>query len=94
MIGFEELGSVDSFSTATLELRLLHTGLGYFYIYIHDLIVAFQVLSEKMKISRLLSNMHELWHPTERAYAKIAMMMMMMMTLTFEYCTYCTPPSR
>jgi len=26
IIGFEELGNVDSFSTATLELRLLHTG--------------------------------------------------------------------
>lgn len=28
IIGFEELGNVDSFSTATLELRLLHTGSG------------------------------------------------------------------
>jgi len=26
IIGFEELGNVDSFSTATLELRLLHIG--------------------------------------------------------------------
>ncbi|KAI0307296.1 thioredoxin-like protein [Multifurca ochricompacta] len=26
IIGFEELGNVDGFSTATLELRLLHTG--------------------------------------------------------------------
>lgn len=26
IVGFEELGNVDSFSTATLELRLLHTG--------------------------------------------------------------------
>jgi len=26
IIGFEELGNVDSFSTATLELRLLHKG--------------------------------------------------------------------
>jgi hypothetical protein len=27
IVGFEELGNADSFSTATLELRLLHTGL-------------------------------------------------------------------
>jgi hypothetical protein len=27
IIGFEELGNVDGFSTATLELRLLHIGL-------------------------------------------------------------------
>ena len=26
IVGFEELGNVDSFSTATLELRLLHIG--------------------------------------------------------------------
>jgi hypothetical protein len=26
IVGFEELGNADSFSTATLELRLLHTG--------------------------------------------------------------------
>ena len=31
IIGFEELGNVDSFSTATLELRLLHTGQGLSY---------------------------------------------------------------
>lgn len=30
IIGFEELGNVDSFGTATLELRLLHTGSGFF----------------------------------------------------------------
>ncbi|KAI0284361.1 thioredoxin-like protein [Russula aff. rugulosa BPL654] len=29
-IGFEELGNADSFSTATLELRLLHTGSVFF----------------------------------------------------------------
>jgi hypothetical protein len=26
IVGFEELGNADSFSTATLELRLMHTG--------------------------------------------------------------------
>ncbi|KAH9966085.1 thioredoxin-like protein, partial [Russula dissimulans] len=29
IVGFEELGNVDGFNTATLELRLLHTGLGF-----------------------------------------------------------------
>ena len=29
IVGFEELGNADSFSTATLELRLLHTGLAF-----------------------------------------------------------------
>jgi len=32
IIGFEELGNVDGFSTATLELRLLHTGSVFFVI--------------------------------------------------------------
>jgi hypothetical protein len=85
IIGFEELGNVDSFSTATLELRLQHTGSGVPNSRVHDLILRFQVLSKKILISCLLLTMHELLYPAELAYARIAMMTTMT-TLTFEYC--------
>ena len=36
IIGFEELGNVDSFSTATLELRLLHSGSFFSFVQSKD----------------------------------------------------------
>ena len=61
IIGFEELGNVDSFSTATLELRLLHTGLALSPSkYKYDSNMRRKVLFKKIP-SCLLSTMHVPW---------------------------------
>jgi hypothetical protein len=51
IVGFEELGNVDSFCTATLELRLLHTGSVFFTIKRRGLNIVVQGVIQKEPLS-------------------------------------------